>query len=324
MFLPSSPCILVRSYAADLSATDRLPKFESSHEHDDNSFELRLSSYSRHVQLCATLIQLYSIFAETGPVDIALNERVTSSTTAPQNRRVWQPRSFCFDMAAFFLLLNLVLSTLASPLLRHELGDGPSQLRRRQNPTVAVTGITDFGVQPRLEIRQLEQNTDQWNIFLLGLARFQQTDQSNLTSYYQIAGIHGRPFIPWDDVPPADGVNSPGYCMHVLNLFLSWHRPFLALFEQSLFEHMVDAVNEFPRGAQRQRYASAALSWRFPFWDWAAAPPAGESVWPVSLQLPTVDVTMPNGTNTIPNPLYSYQFHPVSASDFYYSPVSIV
>lgn len=225
--------------------------------------------------------------------------------------------------AVSILLLNLGISVLASPLLKHELQDVLPQLRRRQNPTVSVTGITAFGVQPRLEIRRLEQNTDQWNIFLLGLARFQQTDQSNLTSYYQIAGIHGRPYAPWDDVPPFPGNNYPGYCAHVLNIFLSWHRPYLALFEQTLFQHIVDAVNEFPRGAQRQRYASAALSWRFPYWDWAAPPPSGQSVYPSSLQSPTVNVTTASGTSTIPNPLYSYQFNPVSASDFYYSPVSV-
>lgn len=37
---------------------------------------------------------------------------------------------------------------------------------------------------------------------------------------------------------------------------------------------------------------------------------------------PTVMVTMPNGTNTIPNPLYAYRFHPVYQEDFYYNPVS--
>jgi len=31
---------------------------------------------------------------------------------------------------------------------------------------------------------------------------------------------------------------------------------------------------------------------------------------------------MPNGTTTIPNPLYAYRFHPVSMGDFYYEPVS--
>lgn len=142
------------------------------------------------------------------------------------------------------------------------------------------------------------------------------------TSYYQIAGIHGRPYAPWNAVQPASGNTSPGYCMHVLNLFLVWHRPFVALFEQTLHEHMVDVVNEFPAGAQRQRYASAISSWRLPYWDWAMQPPAGEGVLPASVQSPTISVTLPNGTHTIHNPLYSYQFHPVSKADFYYDPVS--
>lgn len=29
---------------------------------------------------------------------------------------------------------------------------------------------------------------------------------------------------------------------------------------------------------------------------------------------------MPNGTNTIDNPLYAFEFHPVSVQDFYYDP----
>ena len=169
---------------------------------------------------------------------------------------------------------------------------------------------------------QLELTTDQWNIFLLGLHRFQQTDQSDLISYYQIAGIHGRPYVAWDNVPAAEGVDGPGYCTHLLNLFLTWHRAYLALFEQTLYKHIVDVVNEFPAGSQRQRYASAALSWRFPYWDWAAPPPSGQSVYPASLLSPTIKVTMPNGTTIIPNPLYSYQFHPVSKKDFYFNPVS--
>ena len=229
-------------------------------------------------------------------------------------------------MLLAFTLLQLGLLALASPLLKHEVEEVATPLRsavrrRQQDGTVAITGIQYYGVQPRLEIRQLEQDADQWNIFLLGLLRFQQTNQSNMTSYYQIAGIHGRPYIAWDGVPAAEGIDSPGYCHHVLNLFLTWHRAYLALFEQTLYQHVVDAVNEFPTGAQRQRYAAAALSWRFPYWDWAASPPSGQGVYPGSVQNPTVEVVMPNGTNTIPNPLYSYQFHPVSAEDFYFNPV---
>ncbi|KAK5684305.1 hypothetical protein LTS10_004172 [Elasticomyces elasticus] len=176
-----------------------------------------------------------------------------------------------------------------SPLQPEDLVESP--LERRQSSVTVVSGIQTFGVQPRLEIRQLEQNVDQWNIYLLGLAKFQATNQSDKLSYYQIAG-------------ESDLVNEP----------------YLALFEQTLYQHIVAAVNEFPAGAIRQRYASAALSWRLPYWDWAAVPPAGQSVYPTSVTSPNITVTMPNGTMSIPNPLYSYRFHQVSHSDFYFDP----
>ena len=230
------------------------------------------------------------------------------------------------------LLMTLVLQHFsviasASPLMRHGVeavsSDQRAAIQRRQDQTVATTGITTFGVQPRLEIRQLEENPDQWNLFLLGMRKFQQTNQTNMTSYYSIAGIHGRPYIAWNGVPSAPGVQGPGYCAHLLNLFLAWHRAYLALFEQTLYQHIVDAVNEFPAGAQRQRYASAALSWRFPYWDWAAPPADNGSAYPESMQSETITVTMPNGTTVIHNPLYSYQFHNVSQNDFYFNPVSL-
>ncbi|WPH00294.1 Di-copper centre-containing protein [Acrodontium crateriforme] len=234
-------------------------------------------------------------------------------------------RWFLFVLLAFLILHSVA----ANPLLPHQLDElGTSQpqlpraqyLHRRQSSFVPITGITNLEMQPRLEIRQLEQNEDQWNLYILGLAKFQATNQSEKTSYYQIAGIHGRPFIPWDGVQSAPGVDSPGFCAHVSNLFLTWHRPYLALYEQVLHQHIVDIVNGFPAGHQRERYASAASSWRLPYWDWAATPSDGGSVYPTSVTSPTINVTMPNGTTTIANPLFSYQFHPVSAADFYYNP----
>lgn len=176
------------------------------------------------------------------------------------------PRFYRHVVSAI-LILPCATIALTSPLLRHEVYNAAiagSGLTRRQSETVVVTGIKTFGVQSRQEIRQLQKNADQWNIFLLGMKRFQETDQSDMKSYYQIAGIHGRPYVPWDDSPPKSGLDSPGYCMHVLNLFLAWHRAYLALFEQTLYQHIIDAVNDFPAGATRQRYATAALSWRFP------------------------------------------------------------
>ncbi|KAI7302472.1 Di-copper centre-containing protein [Hortaea werneckii] len=234
------------------------------------------------------------------------------------------PLSLVVQLLLAVWFLHYPLPVSCSPLLVHQIEElapaAASAIRKRQNGFVPVTGITQFGVQPRLEIRELEKNADQWNIYLLGLARWQATDQRDKLSYYQVAGIHGRPYSPWDGVQPGKGIDYPGYCIHVSNVFLPWHRPYLALYEQTLHQHIIAAVNEFPAGAIRQKYASAALAWRMPYWDWAATPPDGKSIWPSSVKRPTVKVQMPNGTTTIPNPLYSYRFHPVGSDDFYYNP----
>lgn len=90
-------------------------------------------------------------------------------------------------------VLLCALGAHASPLLRHEIeeiAEAPQSLHRRQGSFTPVTGIQEFGVQPRLEIRQLEANTDQWNLYLLGLARFQAVNQTDKLSWYQIAGQH--------------------------------------------------------------------------------------------------------------------------------------
>lgn len=89
-------------------------------------------------------------------------------------------------------VLHCANSGLASPVLgleTHTLADaieGPS-IDRRQGAFQPVTGVA-FGIRPRLEIRQMQQNADQWNIYLLGLARFQAANQTDKLSYYQIAG----------------------------------------------------------------------------------------------------------------------------------------
>lgn len=65
-------------------------------------------------------------------------------------------------------------------------------LDRRQSTNASgfaiVTGIQGTGIQPRLEIRQLERNADQWNLYLLGLMRFKAMNETEKLSFYQIAG----------------------------------------------------------------------------------------------------------------------------------------
>lgn len=101
-----------------------------------------------------------------------------------------------FQIYAYLLSWTFRFSS-ASPLLSHTVEElapvyEDSALRRRQsgNGTFVVTGIQNAGVQPRLEIRELEQDADAWNLYLLGMRRFQATDQTDKFSYYRLCGTH--------------------------------------------------------------------------------------------------------------------------------------
>lgn len=111
------------------------------------------------------------------------------------------------------------------------------------NGNLAVTGVpTDRGpdgsVPLRRELRDLQANyPDQFNLLILGLKNYQGKDELALTSYYQVAGIHGLPYKPWNGVGSNTDWQSTsgfgGYCTHSSILFLTWHRPYLALYEVS-------------------------------------------------------------------------------------------
>ncbi|KAA8567299.1 hypothetical protein MFRU_007g03280 [Monilinia fructicola] len=202
----------------------------------------------------------------------------------------------------------LLSSIIASPLSKSE------NLKARAD-TYAITGVQDGGIQPRLEIRSLAANPTQWNLFLLALIAYQGTDQSQLLSFYQIAGIHGYPLIPWDGVQ-AVGAGNSGYCTHGSNLFGPWHRPYLAVHEQQIHDWGVRIAQQFT-GSNSEAYHQAALTLRIPYWDWAANPANNGPILPDVLSNPTASITYPNGsTATVPNPLYSYKFHPLVPSDF--------
>ena len=120
-----------------------------------------------------------------------------------------------------------------------------SLVARQSSGYTAITGVcsTSAGSDgvcdsngrvsaPRLEIRQLKQNADQWNLYLLGMERFMAKDKSDKLSYYQVVGVHGRPFVTWNNFP-TPLLNQAGFCPHAQTLFGSWHRPYLAIFEVS-------------------------------------------------------------------------------------------
>ncbi|KIJ30584.1 hypothetical protein M422DRAFT_214484 [Sphaerobolus stellatus SS14] len=128
-------------------------------------------------------------------------------------------------------------------------------------------------------------------------------EQTDARSWFQIAAIHGKPFIAYDNVGEIG--SHGGYCCHSSILFPSWHRPFVALMEQLLGGHVKSIASEFVDPAQRKRYTEAAERFRLPYWDWAF-----ESTLPEILaSQDKVTCELPNGQiEEIDNPLYSYRF----------------
>ncbi|KAF2179278.1 Di-copper centre-containing protein [Zopfia rhizophila CBS 207.26] len=219
-------------------------------------------------------------------------------------------KSLFTSLAGFAASVSLLGNSFAAPV-----GDGAScSVTKRSDDYFSIVGVQGTGIHPRLELRQLERDVETWNLFIQALARFQDMDQKDKLSYFQFAGIHGAPFIDWDGVK---GEGPYGYCAHSSNLFGTWHRPYLAGFEQVLHDLATEIVNEFPEGDTKKRYQECAKRLRLPYWDWAIDPQNDEGVMPASLRRPTASVTFPNGTSgEIRNPLEAYVFHPLNPEDF--------
>ena len=69
----------------------------------------------------------------------------------------------------------------------------------------------------------------QHSLALAALAKMYDTDPHDKLSYYQIAGIHNQPIVPWDGTP----FENKNYCMHGQPNFPVWHRPYVVLLEVS-------------------------------------------------------------------------------------------
>ena len=100
---------------------------------------------------------------------------------------------------------------------------------------IEITGASG-GVNLATGERPFRQDIDDfavsgpgYDLFILALIQLQNTNQSDPLSYFQIAGIHGYPIVPWDGVE-GNGPQ-PGYCMHAAVPFPTWHRPYMALYE---------------------------------------------------------------------------------------------
>ncbi|KAK8084996.1 tyrosinase 2 [Apiospora hydei] len=153
-----------------------------------------------------------------------------------------------------------------------------------------------------------------WDLYILGLSEMQNASESDPLSYFQIAGIHGRPFIPWNGVENTTAAPFNGFCPHGNTPFTAWHRPFMALYEQTLGDHVQVLASQY-NDSSSAAYKAAAESFRAPFWDWAA-----DYRLPASVMEQLITVNGPHGTVDIPNPLYSYRWQqfPLSSDPNYF------
>ncbi|KAL4879315.1 hypothetical protein BJY04DRAFT_220171 [Aspergillus karnatakaensis] len=169
--------------------------------------------------------------------------------------------------------------------------------------------------QPGPDVKvPIRQNIDQWSrdpsnerqvkLFIMALERFQKIDPFDRDSYYQVAGIHGQPNVPWDEPLDKAEAAGKGYCTHNNILFPIWHRAYLALYEQRLYEIMVlEIIPNFPQN-ERSAWNEAATTWRLPFWDWGTT-----SSVPDLAKYPTTVVPTADGKDEerINNPLYQFR-----------------
>ncbi|CRK38631.1 hypothetical protein BN1723_015386 [Verticillium longisporum] len=135
-------------------------------------------------------------------------------------------------------------------------------------PITGVQVAAGSAVPYRKNINILYKNGGApWDLYLRSLQDLYAQDANNRLSYFQIAGIHGRPYIEWNNAGRRNTNGWQGYCPHGEALFLPWHRPYVLAFEQRLVETAIRLANQYP-AAHRATYVKAAQTLRAPFWDW--------------------------------------------------------
>ncbi|KAI2483415.1 hypothetical protein Ptr902_05732 [Pyrenophora tritici-repentis] len=186
--------------------------------------------------------------------------------------------------------------------------------KRQSQAYIVITGVCSTGwnneakcnpgsqAAPRLEVREMARNSDQFNLFLLGMERFQAKDKNDPLSYYKVASVHGRPFVTYNNFP-TPLLNQAGFCPHAATIFAPWHRPFVALFEQALYLCVLEVIAEFPSN-QQQHLREVASTLRLPYWDWASTRNDRSVASMLTDQF--VGVTKAQGPVRIVNPLYKY------------------
>jgi tyrosinase len=134
----------------------------------------------------------------------------------------------------------------------------------------------------------------------------------------QRTGIHGRPYQSWDGSNGAGGVHyDTGYCAHDSVLFPTWHRPYLALFEQRVHAYATQ-IAAASTGTDRNARITAANNLRIPYWDWASNHniPDVVSSQKISVKIPCTTQKTGSCWTTVDNPLYTWKMQKPNANLF--------
>ncbi|KAL4785045.1 hypothetical protein BJX76DRAFT_367191 [Aspergillus varians] len=174
-----------------------------------------------------------------------------------------------------------------------------------------ITGIAagkgpngEVPVRQDIEVWSLKpENRTQVVLFLKALKRLQEVPPEDRDSFFQIAGIHGMPFTSWDEpFETKENIGIKGYCTHANYLFPTWHRPYLLLYEQRIYEVMTNEIIPSYPEKDRPALIAAADTWRLPYWDWAVNPKV-----PWLAAEPVLQVSLAGKVETLQNPLYQFR-----------------
>jgi tyrosinase len=72
---------------------------------------------------------------------------------------------------------------------------------------------------------------------------------------------------------------------------------------------------------ESENFKRAASEFAMPYWEWAAYPPEGGSIYADDFGQPMINIYGPNGMQSIANPLFSYHFSQQDMQRFPYSGV---
>ncbi|CAG8709016.1 7080_t:CDS:2, partial [Gigaspora rosea] len=169
-------------------------------------------------------------------------------------------------------------------------------------------------IYPRLDIRDFYGNETYRPHFDLLIQSYQamyDRPHKDVRSFYQVAGIHGLPYEPYDGVTGVHEYNSSGwgkdrwggYCHHGDSIFITWHRPYMLLFESILVNEANKIALQY-NDNEKGKYVEAAKQLRHPYLDWADEK-AIEGV-PEIFLIPEIEINTPNGRKKVKNPLKSY------------------